>query len=120
MTIGTGVVTNDFAQILSDMGRTVSWKKVTKTTDPMTGSETSTFAAASNLTVVYFKEDQRYLWDPSGLVEVADAYVLYTPGTISRYDQITVDSITYYVEEVIQRYVTTVSMVDYVRLFKVA
>jgi hypothetical protein len=108
MTIGTGVVTNDFAQILSDMGRTVSWKKVTKTTDPMTGSETSTFAAASNLTVVYFKEDQRYLWDPSG------------PGTISRYDQITVDSITYYVEEVIQRYVTTVSMVDYVRLFKVA
>jgi len=120
MTIaGTGVVTGDFAQILADMGRTVSWLKVTKTTDAITGTESTSFAAGVDKTVVYFKEDCRYLWDKEGLIQVADAYVLFTPGTISRYDQILVDGFTYYVEEVIQRFVLGVSMVDFCRLFLV-
>lgn len=120
MVVGTGVVAGDFSQILSDLGTSVTWKDCTKTTDPMTGEESSSFASAVSKTVIFFKEDQKYMWDKEGLIALADAYVLFTSGTFARYDQITYDSETYYIEEVIKRYVANVGMCDYCRLFKVA
>lgn len=115
-----GVVVGDFNQILADMGRTVSYSVVTRTTDAMTGSETTTFAVAANQTVIFFLEENRYIWDKEGLLEVGDAYII-APTTlgIKRYDQFTVDSNTYYIENVIRRHVTTVSMADYAVCFKV-
>jgi len=110
----------DFAQIMNDMQRTVSYKVVTKTTDPITGDETSTFGSAANQSVVFFKEDIRYLFDKEGLLQVGDAYIL-APTTlgIKRYDQFTIEGETYYIEKVINRYVLQTFTLNYGVCFKV-
>lgn len=116
----TGISTDDFTQILADYGRTISYKVVTKTTDGMTGDETSTFAAASNQTVVFFLEENRYIWDKDGLLQVGDAYIIApTSIGIKRYDQFTIDSQTFYIENVTRRTVLTTAMADYAVCFKV-
>ena len=108
---GTLVSAQDFVDILADMGRVVSYKVVTKTTDPMTGTETTTFAAASNKTVVFFLEKNKYIWDKEGLLEAGDAYIMALPATgIKRYDQFSVDGNTYYIENVTERHVLGVAM----------
>jgi hypothetical protein len=116
-----GVSVSDFNYILSDMGRTISYKKCTRTTDIMTGSETTTFATASNVTVIFFLEENKFIWDKEGLLSVGDAYII-APTTvgIGRYDQFTIDADTYYIETVITRYVLTTLMLDYAVCFKVA
>ena len=115
-----GVSTNDFSQILADFTRTVSYKVVTKTTDGL-GSETSSFGSAANQGVVFFKEDTRYLFDKDGLLQVGDAYIMAATSVgIKRYDQFTVDGFTYYIENVIRRYIAGVAMMDYAVCFLVA
>lgn len=120
MVCAGGVSTDDFTQILSDFGRTVSYKVVTRTQDAMTGEETTTFATASDQTVVFFLEENRYIWDIEGLLQVGDAYIIApTSLGIKRYDQLTIDSQTYYIENVTRRAVLTTTMCDYAVLFKV-
>lgn len=110
----TGVVIDDFNQILADFTRTVSYKVVTKTVDAVTGDETSTYATASDVSLVFFKEDTRYIFDKEGLLQVGDAYIMAPTTTgIKRYDQFTVDGFTYYVENIVRRYVAGVAMMDY-------
>jgi hypothetical protein len=108
-----GIVTGDFTQKLNDFGRTISYKVVTKTTDALTGEETSTFAAASDQTVIFFEEDRRYVWDKEGLLEVGDAYIIApTSLGIKRYDQFSIGGKTYYIENTIRRYVLTTAIED--------
>ena len=117
----TGVVVGDFTSILTDMGVTVSYKVVTRTTDNMTGEETTSFAGASNVTVIFFLEEDKYVWDKSGLIKKGDAYIIAPIGVgIKRYDQFTYNSQTYYIENVTQRKVTGVTMCDFANVFKVA
>ena len=116
-----GVVTGDFSQILTDFGRTVSYSVVTKTTNAMNGQETSTFATAANLTVVFFYEQNKYLWDPEGLIQVGDAYIIAPVSAgIARYDQFTVDGKTFYIENVTRRTVLQTAMCDYATCFMVS
>ena len=116
----TGVTNDDFAQILSEMGRILSYQVVTITNEPMTGEQTSTYATASNKTIVFFLEESRWLWDKAGLVEVGDAYVMATTATgIKRYDKFSVDGNTYIIDKVFRRHVMGVSMCDYGLCFKV-
>jgi len=117
----TGVVAGDFTQILTDMGRTVSYKVVTRTTSDMQGEETTTFAAASDQTVVFFLEENRYIWDKSGLLQCGDCYLI-CPTTLGakRYDQFTISGQTFYIEKVTRRTVCGVDMADYCVCFKVA
>jgi len=119
--ISDGICADDFLQILTDMGRVVSYKVVTKTTDPITGSETSTFAAASNKTVIFFREENRYIWDRDGLLEVGDSYVI-APTTlgIKRYDQYTIDGNTFYINNVTRRHVLGTAVADFGVCFLVA
>lgn len=115
-----GVVASDFTQILTDFGRSVSYQVVTKTTDPITGSEVSSFASAAAQTVIFFLEENRYIWDKEGLLQVGDAYVIATPSLgIKRYDQLAVDGVSYYIENVTRRLVLQTTMSDYATLFKV-
>ena len=115
MTIAaTGVVAGDFTQILTDLTRTLSYKVVTITQNARTGDETTAFATASNVSAVFFLNDQKYLFDKDGLLAVGDAYIMAaTTVGIKRYDQFTVDSKTYYVETVVRRHVAGVAMADY-------
>jgi hypothetical protein len=118
--MGTGVSSSDFTQILNDFTRTVSYKVVTKTTDGMSGDETTTFATASDKGVVFFKEDTRYLFDKEGLLQVGDAYIIApTSMGIKRYDQFTIDSTTYYIDSVVRRHVLATAMMDYAVCFVV-
>lgn len=117
----TGVVATEFTEILADMGVTVSYKVVTRTTDNMTGEETTAYASASNQTVIFFLEEDKYVWDKSGLIKKGDAYIIApTSLAIKRYDQFTYNSQTYYIENVTQRKVTGVTMCDFANCFKVA
>jgi hypothetical protein len=77
------------------------------------GNETSTFATASNIDMVFFEEDTRYLFDKEGLVQVGDAYILAPITTgIKRYDQFTISGKTYYIQNIIHRYVLGTAMLD--------
>ena len=117
----TGVVAADFTQILNDMGRSVTHKVVTKTTDSLTGEETTSFATGTSQTVVFFLEENRYIWDNEGLLQVGDAYVIAPPALgFKRYDQIIIDSQTYYIENATSRHVLGTSMCTFCTLFKVA
>jgi hypothetical protein len=119
--LDTGVVSDDFDQILTDMGRTISYKVVTRSTNPETGEETTAFATATDQTVVFFLQENRYVWDKEGLLEVGDAYIIAnTDLGIKRYDQVTVDDQTYYIENITRRHVVGTLMQDYGVLFKVA
>jgi len=116
----TGIVADDFSQILSDMGRVVSYQVVTKTTDGMSGTESSSYGTASDKTVVFFREDTRYIWDKEGLLQVGDAYIIApTSIGVKRGDEFTIDSIKYFIESVIRRHVTSVSMQDFCTCFVV-
>lgn len=115
-----GVSITDFAEILTDFGRTISLQRVTKTNDPLTGEETSSYASASNVTVIFFLEEQRWQWDKEGLVELGDAYVIATKATaLNRYDKFTVDGDTYIIEKIIPRYILTTSMHDFCVCYKI-
>ena len=117
----TGVGTSDFDQIYNDFYRTVSYKVVTKTTNPMTGVETSTFGSAANVNLIFFLNDNRYIFDKEGLIQVGDAYILAkTIVGIKRYDQFTIGGETFYIENIIHRYVLGTAMMDYGVCFKVA
>jgi hypothetical protein len=116
----TGVSVDDFNQILADFTRVLSYQVVTKSTDPLTGSETTTYAVAGNKSMVFFKNENKYIWDKEGLLQVGDAYVLAPTATgIKRYDQFTVDGVTYYIENTIRRLVLGVTMMDYGICFQV-
>jgi len=110
----SGVSVNDFTQILTDFSRTLSYEVSTKTTNQLTGDETQTFAAASNKSLIFFKEENRFLFDKEGLVEVGDAYIMAATTTgIKRYDKFTIDGETFYVHNVIPRRMVGTYMLDY-------
>lgn len=114
-----GISTNDFYQIYSDFKRTVSYEVVTITQDGM-GNENTAFATASNVDLIFFLEENRYLFNMEGLVQVGDAYILAPTTTgIKRYDRITIGGESFYVENVIHRYVLTTAMLDLGICFKV-
>lgn len=117
----TGVAVDDFNQIAADFNRTVSYQVVTRTQDPITGDETTTFANASNKSVIFFLTQNKYVFDKSGLLQVGDAYII-APTTmgIARYDRFTVDGQTYFIENTTRRTVAGVAMMDYATCFKVA
>lgn len=117
----TGVSTTEINQLVADFGRTISYKVSTKTTDSITGDETTSFAAAANITAIFYLNDTRYIFDKDGLLEVGDAYIIApTSVGIKRYDQFTIDGITYFIETVTRRLIGTVTYGDYGVCFKVA
>lgn len=112
----------EVSMILSDLGVTVSYKVVTRTTNGMSGEETTSFAAASNQTVVFCLKQNKYLWEKTGLVQEGDAMII-APTTLGmkRYDQLTYNGNTYYIENVTRRPILLTSEeVDIGTLFKVA
>lgn len=105
------ITSDDFTAILADMTRTVSYQEVTKTVDPVTGDEILVYGTAADKGVVFFLEENRYLFDKEGLIEVGDAYIM-SPLTFEpqRMDKFSIDGYTYLVKNVTKRYVTNVAM----------
>lgn len=116
-----GISTDDFTQIFNDFKRSVTYKVVTKTVDGMTGQETTSYATPAAVNLIFFLEENRFIFDKEGLLQVGDAYIMAPTTTgIKRYDQFTIDSQTYFIENVTRRTVLTTTMVDYATCFKVA
>lgn len=121
-----GVDELDFEQILSDMGITVSYQVSTMTTDPLTGVETTSFAAAVSQVLVFFLKQNRNLWDKEGVLSVGDAYVIAPISTgIKRYDRFTVTNASgvnnsYYIDNITRRTVLTTDVSDFGVCFLVA
>lgn len=116
----TGVSSDDFDQILSDMGVTLSYKVVTESEDSMTGEQTTSYATATSVTAVFFLQENRYVWDKEGFLEVGDAYIIASTDTgIQKNDQFTYAGQTYYIKNITRREVVGQTMVDYAVCYKV-
>ena len=116
-----GVVAGDFNQIHNDMKVTVSYQVVTKTIDPITGDEILTYANASNVDLIFFNNENKYIFDKDGLLKVGDAYIIAkTTVGIKRYDKFTINNETYIVDNTITKSVAGVTMQDYANCFKSA
>lgn len=110
----------DFVAIQNDLKRTVSYEVVTKTIDPMSGTETSSYATATNKTMIFFLNDNKWLFDKDGLIETGDAYVMAeTSVGIKKFDRITVDGETYIIKNTTTRVFMGVTGFEYGILYKV-
>ena len=109
-----GVSTDDFSQIMTDFKRTLSYFSVSKVVDPVSGDSNMTYASATNVDMVFLLEENRYLFNKEGFIEVGDAYIIApTTVTINEYDKFTVDGRTYIVKNTFPRTVLGVAMSTY-------
>lgn len=90
-----------FAQVLSRLGRTVTYRTVTLSENSITGDQQKTYGGGVSKTWIFFKHQQKFHYDKEGLIEMGDAYVLIpSTDTINLYDRVTVDNETYEVTNV--------------------
>jgi len=110
-----GIAVGDFTNApLADFGVTVSWENVTKSTDPISGDETLSYAVAANKTAVFLKRAIDYEQSPEGLLEQGDAYLMAETGDgMAKDDKITYSGETYIIRKVIRRQPGGVTMFDF-------
>jgi hypothetical protein len=94
----------DYVSIIADVGQTVGFYSVTKTTSNMMSDETLTYAAVSNKNWYFNKARpfQMFAFAKEGIVEQADAWIV-IPSTdsIKKDDKITCGGETFLIREVI-------------------
>ncbi len=115
-----GISSDDFSNgVLNDMGVVVDWEEATKTTDNISGSETLTYAATTEKTVVFRKRVQRYIQGKEGLIDLGDAIILATTSyNFKKDDKISYDGETYIITKVIQRWADDEHLFDSCTLIK--
>ena len=87
---------------ITDMGVTVSYEAVTKTTSNEYDDQTLTYATATDITAHFsIKKDSKWTFDTEGEIQGLDALIL-TPSTIPIYknDKFTVNSLIYVCKDV--------------------
>jgi len=111
--------TTTYENLIDNFGKTISREAATKTTDNVTGDETLSYAAASNITGTFFKKSDEWMQDKQGLLEGADAVLMVKNGvTIAKDDRLTYDSEEYLVQDVITRRLGTSVFYVMARCFK--
>ena len=116
-----GITSADFTNApLVDLGSSVTWEAVTKTTNNITGDETLSYAGGVAKTVVFVKRTQRYAQGPEGLVDLEDAYCMseYSDG-FKFNDRITYNGEKFLIGDVITRRANGEVMFDFANCFKV-
>jgi len=90
-----GVSLDDFNAVVNDLARTITYKTATKRTSNITGTEEKTYTDSS-ITAVVFKERQRFVFDPEGIMENGDAYIMVsTSQALNKGDRVVFDGETY-------------------------
>jgi len=109
--------------IIDRLKRSVSYSVNTRTIHPISGEETLTAATAADLSMVFYKTDQKWFFDKEGIVEGGDAFgVTSSANDLSRDDRVTVDSEVFRVHDKIAYYSDnnqSVKLYTYYNLFKV-
>ncbi len=115
-----GITTEDFRNgPLNDLGITISWEEVTKTTNNISGDETLTYSSAENKTVYFTKRMIRYEQGPIGLIDLGDATILSpTDYGFKKDDKITVRGETYIITEVLRGRADSEHLFDTCKLIK--
>ena len=114
-----GITLDDWTQILNDLGRSITYYSVTKTVNNL-GEETTTMASPTTITAVFLLHNNKFNFDKFGVVEVGDAYMFSPLATnVKRYDKITIDGESYYIDNITRRYIAGIAMYDSCTLFKV-
>jgi len=117
-------VKNDWSDsIINRLKRSVSYSTNTRTIHPISGEETLTAATAADLSMVFYKTDQKWFFDKEGIVEGGDAFgVTSSTTTLTRDDKITTNSETFRVHDSISYYSdnnNSIKIYTYYNLFKV-
>lgn len=95
----------DLTSILTDIGVDVTLNRATKVVGAISGSEDLTFGGNVTITVVFQQNDDRFLSDKEGLLEMGDAIAFALPSdSVDINDKITYNSIVYKVKHIIERY----------------
>ena len=91
--------------IITRLQRTVSKQDNTRTIHPISGEETLTAGSATNLSMVFYKTDQKWFFDKEGHVEGGDGFgVTSSTTTLNKDDKVTVDGNTFRVHDKISYY----------------
>ena len=91
-----GITNADFAEVLADLGTTVTYKALTRTIDPIHGSATDSYAAGSSKTWIFLKRNTKLDLTKWGIFDVGDAYLFMTTSdTLNIGDRITINSETF-------------------------
>lgn len=109
-------------QIVDRLARTVSRTPVTKTTSNIYGDETLTDGTPADISAVFVKKDDKWMFDKQGKVEGGDAYLQVKAAvTVNVDDKITVDSEVYRINDVLIVYSdssNSTALFKYCNLFK--
>ena len=116
-----GITSADFTNgPLADLGASVTWEAVTKTTSNITGDETLSYAGGVAKTVVFVKRSQRYAQGKEGLVDLGDAYCMSeNSDAFKKNDRITFNGEKFLLDNVITRRANGETMFDFANAFKV-
>jgi hypothetical protein len=103
MTFDTGVMPSITEEIFEDKKRTVTLYRATKTESNVSGSEILAYAAAETVELIFLKTEQKFTWQPDGLVETGDALIYDKANNVGvrRNDKIVVDGETFLIKNVI-------------------
>jgi hypothetical protein len=105
---------------LAVFAKTVSRTPVTKTTSNATGDEILTDGTPENIPATLFRRETNWAMENSGLIEGADAIMLFlSTQAMVKDDKITYDSETYRVDKVVQRRLGTTSIMKTAQLFRI-
>jgi hypothetical protein len=100
MSIGLGIVEEDFLSIVDDLGVAVSWEAVTKTEKPISGDETLTYATAVDKKIYFMKTSQSNQLVKEGIVASGDVVVLADKDFgFAKDDKITYDGKIYIIKQ---------------------
>jgi len=114
-----GIAETDFTNnALSDFGRSVTHKVMTKSTNNVTGKASYSQASSTSITAVVWRKGQEFDWAKEGFVEKGDALMLADKDlSIGEGDQIVDGSDTYRVGQVILRRAGDVQLSKTIQLF---
>jgi len=116
-----GITSADFTNApLADLGTSVTWEAVTKTTANISGDETLSYAGGVAKTVIFVKRTQRYAQGKEGLVDLGDAYCMSENSDgFKLNDRITFNGEKFLIGDVITRRANGETMFDFANCFKV-
>lgn len=109
-----------FQKMITNLGKSVTRTPITKTTSNLYGEETLTDGTSETVTAAFFRKEDSWAQDNSGLIQEADAVVLVLPTqTLNKNDKIAYDSETYRVDKVITRRLGTSEFYKAGQCFKI-